>query len=62
MLNGRITISLSANEVYALRQLAEIDHRQPREQARFIIWRELKKRGLLVESEEQTTKQGVKAC
>jgi hypothetical protein len=47
ILTGRINVPLSASEAHALKYLAEIEHRQPREEARFIIYNELLRRGLL---------------
>lgn len=63
ILTGRINVPLSASEAQALRHLAELEHRQPREQARFIIFKELKKRGLLktdalLEESDQSIKVG----
>ncbi len=54
----RINVPLSADESHALIQLAEKEHRHPREQARLIIWKELKRRGFL----PQEPKQAVKPC
>ena len=48
---GRIYVPLARDEAHALLLLAEIEHREPREQARFIIWRELKRRGLLAKDQ-----------
>ena len=47
IVSERINVPLSAEESHALIQLAEKEHRHPREQARLIIWRELKRRGML---------------
>ena len=57
----RINVPLSADEAHALIQLAETEHRHPREQARLIIWKELNRRGLLANEPKREAK-GAKTC
>ncbi len=43
----RITLRLSQAEIAALLRLAQEECRHPRDQARYVLWSELNRRGLL---------------
>ena len=50
----RISIPVSIEEREALRHLAQMEMREPREQVRYLLQQELVKRGVLVEKISST--------
>jgi hypothetical protein len=54
-MNARMTIKFNYQEITALEKCAAEDMRDLREQARYIICKELERRGLLPEKQDQST-------